>query len=302
MTAIDGKGSARAGPGTATRSLPAAEVRAHALVTMTREEIAAFRKHPDPLPAGWPLVPPSTLRHSDEQTIAAVAAFSGALGFMGIEEREHFEEWGILVAPRFPGRVALAENLSRFRSEGVWGVSPNLIPHHALHSPAGTLSLVLGTHGPNMSIGGGLHAATEGILAAQTWLAAGTASGVWLVLTCWIPELRPEPEAMPALSAECHALALALVPARGLASPRWTVGLGSTSSLESPSPLDLLTLAGHLTDNETHAPTRRRATHHAHGGSSIPRPHLMRNDSAGTYLRILAVDSTGRRRVELRRS
>ena len=67
--------------------------------------------------------------------------------------------------------------LRSFVAEGVWGTSPHLIPHFALHSPSGTISLALGLHGPNLGVGGGLHAAAEGFLAALTWLAAGRRAG-----------------------------------------------------------------------------------------------------------------------------
>src|SRR5919202_1308638 len=67
--------------------------------------------------------------------------------------------------------------LRSFLAEGVWGTSPHLIPHFALHSPAGTISLALGVHGPNLGVGGGLHAAAEGFLAALTWRAARVVPG-----------------------------------------------------------------------------------------------------------------------------
>ena len=98
----------------------------------------------------------------------------------------------MVAASRYLGRASLAAALRSFAAEGVWGTSPHLIPHFALHSPSGTISLALGLHGPNLGVGGGLHAAAEGFLAALTWLTAGVVPGVWLVLSGWSPELVPD--------------------------------------------------------------------------------------------------------------
>ena len=119
---------------------------------------------------------------------------------------------GRVAVPRAgqPGRA-----LQSFLAEGVWGTSPHLIPHFALHSASGTISLGLGLHGPNLGVGGGLHAAAEGFLAALTWLSIGSVPGVWLVLTGWSPELVPDRNGRPASGErDCQALALALC-ARG---------------------------------------------------------------------------------------
>ena len=78
-------------------------------------------------------------------------------------------------------------------AEGVWGTSPHLIPHFALHSASGTISLALGLHGPNLGVGGGLHAAAEGFPGGPDLAVAGVVPGVWLVLTGWSPELVPDP-------------------------------------------------------------------------------------------------------------
>ena len=119
--------------------------------------------------------------------------------------------WGVIASSRFLGRDPVRAALNRFRSEGVWGVSPHLIPHYALHSPAGTLSLVLGTHGSSLGTGGGLFSATEGLLTALTLLTGRTVPGVWFVTTGWHPELCPENEDQPSAESECQALALGLV-------------------------------------------------------------------------------------------
>ncbi len=112
----------------------------------------------------------------------------------------------MVAASRYLGRANLAVALRSFMAEGVWGTSPHLIPHFALHSASGTISLALGSHGPNLGVGGGLHAAAEGFLAALTWLASGVVPGVWLVLSGWSPELVPDPVGKALDSGECHGL------------------------------------------------------------------------------------------------
>ncbi len=170
-------------------------------------------RRPGPIPERWERVPPTLLRYSDEQTIAGVAAVFTALDEGGLEP-EQFAAWGVVAASRFLGRANLAQALRSFAEEGVWGTSPHLIPHFALHSLSGSISLALGLHGPNLGVGGGLHATAEGFLTALTWLEAGIVPGVWLVLTGWVPELVPAPRTDAAPSeGECRALALALVAA-----------------------------------------------------------------------------------------
>ena len=115
------------------------------------------------LPEGWPAVQPSLLRQlgrPDDCRAGRGPCHAPANWVKAIPRC--LEHWGILAASRFLGRSSLVVALDRFRSEGVWGVSPHLIPHYALHSPAGTLSLALGVHGPNLGIGGGLFSEFEG--------------------------------------------------------------------------------------------------------------------------------------------
>ncbi len=146
-------------------------------------------------------------------------------------------------ASRYLGRANLAVALRSFMAEGVWGTSPHLIPHFALHSASGTISLALGSHGPNLGAGGGRHAVSEGFLAALTWLATGVVPGVWLVLSGWSPELVPDPGGKAADSGECMGLALALVSAGIEASqPALRIAFGADCHrVGDPSPdLELL--------------------------------------------------------------
>ncbi len=169
------------------------EVLGHGLFRMSPAEVPALRRKPGPVPDGWAAPAPSLLRNSDEQTIAGLCAVYAAIGSVCLP-REAYEGWGVVAASRFLGRANLARALQSFLAEGVWGTSPHLIPHFALHSASGTISLGLGLHGPNLGVGGGLHAAAEGFLAALTWLTTGSVPAVWLVLSGWSPELIPDRE------------------------------------------------------------------------------------------------------------
>jgi 3-oxoacyl-(acyl-carrier-protein) synthase len=167
----------------------AGEVVGSALYRLTAADVPNIRKQPGPVPAGSTRAAATLLRHSDHQTIAATAALYSAMSAMGMTP-EAFVDWGVVAATRYLGRSHLAVAVRKFDVEGVWGVSPHLIPHFALHSTSGTLSLALGIHGPNLGVGGGAHSEVEGFLASLTWLAAGVVPGVWLVLTGWEPELE----------------------------------------------------------------------------------------------------------------
>jgi hypothetical protein len=212
------------------------------------------------------------LRYSDEQTVAGTAAVFTAMNAMG-RAPDEFAGWGVVAASRYLGRASLAAALRSFMAEGVWGTSPHLIPHFALHSPSGTISLALGVHGPNLGVGGGRHAAAEGFLAALTWLAAGVVPGVWLVLSGWSPELVPDEAGRASASMECRALALALVAAEDEGAPQQPafriIVDRRTRSPMVPTPIDLVALAESLA---------------ARGG---PAP------------RTIATDPQGRLRVEL---
>jgi len=208
------------------------------------------------------------LRYSDEQTIAGTAAVFVAIEEMGLPP-EAFEGWGVVAASRYLGRANLSLALRGFLAEGVWSTSPHLIPHFALHSPAGTISLALRLHGPNLGVGGGLYAAAEGFLAALTWISSGSVPGVWLVLSGWNPELIPDRCGRDHSGGECQAMALALVPAgESHGKPTFRVVMGAAGR-PAASPLDLVRLAERL----------------AQGGEWLPRT--------------IATDPMGRLRIEL---
>ena len=105
----------------------AGEVMGSALFRMSPGDVPALRRKPGPVPEGLG-GPPSLLRNSDEQTIAATAAVFTAMAVMGRSGNE-FKSWGVVAASRYLGRANLAVALRSFVAEGVWGTSPHLIPH-----------------------------------------------------------------------------------------------------------------------------------------------------------------------------
>ncbi len=217
----------------------AASVIGHALYRLSPHDVPAVRRQPGPVHEGA-RPSPSVLRYSDEQTVAGVAAVFSAIERTGKDPGD-FDDWGVVVASRFLGRANLAQALRCFASEGVWGTSPHLIPHFALHSPSGAISLALKLHGPNVGVGGGEFAEAEGFLAAVSWLAAGIVPGVWLVLSGWDPELVPG--SPPTQNTHAEALALALVASdalRGQKSLRLVFGAGAQ---RMPARIDLKRLA-----------------------------------------------------------
>jgi hypothetical protein len=284
-----------------------AEAEGHVLCALTRHEIAEFRRRPSPLPEGWTPVQPSVLRQSDDQTIMSLVAVTRMLAALESSHHRRFDRWGLLTACRFVGRSNLVVALNRFRAEGVWGVSPHLIPHYALHSPSGTLSLALGLHGPNLGIGGGRFSGFEGLLTALTWLKGGIVPGVCMVFCGWYPEYVPDPQGEPTNPCRCLALALALVPASSAAGHvgRPRVRVAASQMAAAPLPLDMAQLGELLDRARADQPEMNSlvspglSLHSAHEGSAIPRPHLFSKVAPAVRSITLGTDAAGRLRVEL---
>ena len=112
-------------------------------------------------------IPGHFFKYSDEQTIVAAQAVDRLIAAEGIDISD-CRDWGVIVAPRFIGRLAGAGIRERFRKRGDQAVSPHTLPQHSLHSPSGALSILLGTRGPNAGMGGGPNSFAEGLLAALT--------------------------------------------------------------------------------------------------------------------------------------
>jgi hypothetical protein len=223
---------------------------------------------------------------------------------MGDHTPRDFDPWGIVVASRFLGRSSLVVAMGRFEAEGVWGVSPHLIPHYALHSPAGTLSLALGIRGPNLGVGGGFGSGFEGFLTGFSWLAAGAVPGLWLVETGWVPEFVPDWEGEAQGECQCQALALALVPSDSSLGSRPALRL-ITSQAAPPRSLELNELAALLSGRNPDRSADEagispgRFAHQGHRGQGIMRPHFNAGDRKRAGTRIITSDTSGRLQVEL---
>lgn len=172
-------------------------------------EISSYRKG---LPA-WASeeAGPTFLKYADDQTVMAVRAIDSAFsaGFVTPEEQR---DWSIVVASQFLGRQASAVVIHRFQKNGATGVSPHIIAHHSLHSVSGALSILLGTRGLNVGVGGGPNALSEGLLAAQDFFDLDQSPGTWLVTTGWDPEPVLNLEGICINNPVCHAVAMGLRP------------------------------------------------------------------------------------------
>src|SRR5262249_44159324 len=84
------------------------------------------------------LLPGSTLKNADDQTVVGLTAILDAIEKSG-RTAESFGDWGVIAAPRTPGRAATAASIARYKADGAWSVSPHIIPHCSLHSLAGTI-------------------------------------------------------------------------------------------------------------------------------------------------------------------
>jgi hypothetical protein len=268
------------------QALATASVRAFGFVQMDGPQLAESRRRPGPVPPGWSQLAPTLLKASDEQTVAGVCAVLSAITEQGGASPAEYVGWGAVVASRFLGRSQLVNALQKFHDEGVWGVSPHLIPHYALHSPSGTLSLALGLKGPNLGIGGGADAAIQGFLTALSWLDEGSLEGVWLVLTGHTPEFVPGPSGLATTDSRCEALALALVPDQpGRPRLRIVADDANTARLR----VNLADLHGRLVDN------RSLGVGSAPSTTRINRPHIRPRPSSRT----IASDPTMGLRLEL---
>jgi len=183
-------------------------VEAYGFVQAPCAEWAALRQNPGRLP-GRPGTA-SALKHAEDQTILGLAALLRALELRHGEEAAN-AEWGVVAAPRFLGRLGAAAFMDRFRRQGCIGISPQTIPNLSLHAMSGTLTMMMGIHGPNFGVGGGHGNVSEGLLAALALQHERTCPGIWLILTeCWpepIPDVQGRNTAQDAVG---HAVALGL--------------------------------------------------------------------------------------------
>jgi hypothetical protein len=190
-------------------------VTALGVVQATPATLPALRQKPGRLGEA---LPPSFLRHADDQSVAGLAAVLQAIEAGRLDGP--FRDWGVVAAPRFMGRTTLAAALLKFKAEGAWGISPHLIPHRSLHALSGTISQALKVHGPNFGVGGGPGGAADALLTAAALVEGGRLPGAWVVLTGWSPEPASDEQGRVLNpNCVCRAVALALT-AAGTGRPR----------------------------------------------------------------------------------
>lgn len=172
-------------------------------------ELAPLRRR---IPTWAPADTPNHFfKYSDEQTVLAVQAIDSLVARSGVPPLPR----PVIAAPQLFGRLGGSASLHKFRTGGGSAVSPHTIPQHSLHSVAGAISILLGSHAANVGVGGGPHAIAEGMLAAATLFSLET-SGVWLVCTGFDPEPLPG-DIASASQAIGYAAVLALEKASGAA-------------------------------------------------------------------------------------
>jgi hypothetical protein len=187
----------------------ACDVAAHACVCVPLEALLGLRRQPGP-PAA-PSVPANFLKHADEQSVTGLSAVYHAIHNHNLHGTD-FTRWGVLGAPRFPGRTVMIPSMNRFFAEGAWGVSPHMVPHRSLHSLSGTISQALKIHGPNFGVGGGNGAADESAFVALALLDRQQLPGLWVVVTALEPETALDENGNGPPNRCVRALALALTP------------------------------------------------------------------------------------------
>jgi hypothetical protein len=152
---------------------------------------------------------PQLLRHSDEQTLCALVAVSKAMQHSALADLD-FDNWAIVSSSRNLGRSAFAAVIDKYRTEGPWGVSVQVIPHCTAHAIAGTLSLALASHGPCIGAGSDANGELEALISVASILRRADWSGAWVVLSSWSPELVIDPAGKPISDSICLATAIAV--------------------------------------------------------------------------------------------
>jgi len=188
-------------------------VAAWSMLRLSVDDVAALRKSPEAFFS--PNAKPFPLKHADDQTIGGLAAVFRAVDAFGLGTAD-FSSWGVAAMPRFIGRITVAKTWERYKIDGPWGVSMQLVPHNTLHSQASTITLALGSHGPAIGAGGGQGSEADAALAALTMLHWAPDDGVWMIWTGWSPELEVDSEQRRLTDSRMVALALAI---QGVAKP-----------------------------------------------------------------------------------
>jgi hypothetical protein len=211
--------------------MPCCGLAAHTAVSLPLAEVAALRKRPPAI--GSRTLPLNLVRNADEQTVVALAAIGSAVAASALAGP--FTDWGAVAGPRFAGRLTVAAQVPRFLAEGAWGVSPQVVPHHALHAVSGAISQALALHGPNFGAGGGPGAAGEALVTALALLESMSLPGVWLACTRLTPEGPLDDAGQPVGECRAEAVALALVPTSSpLARRRLEWAVGELAAVDFP--------------------------------------------------------------------
>ncbi len=147
----------------------------------------------------------------DEQTIVSAEAMYRAMDRAGWSGK-NLDEWGIVSAPQFLGRMRMAAAVERFRLQNVRGASPRHIPTVSQHAVAGTLSVLFACRGPCFGAGGSQGSLRDALTTAVSLVAGHTTPGFWVTISQWTPELLPNVPDEQNASCECHAVAMAIVP------------------------------------------------------------------------------------------
>jgi|SRR5581483_9758365 len=213
-------------------------VAAAAVVTADAAEVARLRAD-----AG------TSLKHADEQSVIAIAAVRRAAA--ASPHLEPFDDWGVVVAPRWLGRFGVTAVIDKYAAAGVRAVSPAAIPNYCLHAPAATVSLALAARGPVFGVGGGSAHVADGLLTALGLQAGRDTPGAWLILSEWDG---------PQDAGRGRAVALALVPS-GAAGVPWTLSLRGegVGRVESSRPDDPAPAVGPRRLDPTYTPGDLRA-------------------------------------------
>jgi hypothetical protein len=155
---------------------------AHSVAKLGSLELAALRQHS--IERFSARLRPQLLKHSDDQTLAAVAALAGAIGELeSLGHGEGFADWAIVSSTRYLGRAAFAGVIDKYQIDGPWGVSVQVIPHTSPHAIASTLSLALDSHGPCLGAGAAPGEEAQALLSAATLLQRPEVAGVWVVFS-----------------------------------------------------------------------------------------------------------------------